>query len=776
LVFDVSIPKLVGSYVLTVALAMAFERWSRPATVSRTLLALLLVMSLVPILSFWALTDADSVHLSMMVLSYVLVLAASRIRFPQLRLPSEWGVWTLRVCAVAMAVTLVRLVIVVGMDRFSVDPNAAYTTRKLLSDVVSSGIWGYFNIWSFKVFPLALLTWALVKRRYGWALLVVAAVAVLFGFTGNRSSVLYPLAVVGIFLLRDRSDPALSLIRVLSGVTAVGAALSAVGISYWSSLLTRRLLYVPALLNFAYYRYFSDHGHVFMSNGVLGRFIDYPFSQPPPALIGNLLFPGFGTWSNTGFIGTSYMHFGLAGVVAFAIVVGAMIAMADRVGHPAFPVWARLAVLVVPFTSLFASADLGTSMLTHGLALSFFALATLSPGNADHEPRTRVAHISVVHRPNDVRIFHKQCRTLAHSGYDVTLIVPAENDETIDAVHIRALPVVASRAKRMTLSGVRALREAIAVDADLYHLHDPELLWVAVLLRMRGRIVVMDVHEDTASQILGKYWIPASKRRLIAGVYSISERLCMPFVSHVVTATEHLARMYPAEKTTAILNYPLLTELKSTTDKPYELRDSIITYAGGISRERGAIEMLDAYEIVSASRDVRFALAGAPSPDSLFGEMNAHPIWSSVDYRGWVDRVDLWELLSSARVGLLLFAPGPNHVAAGPNKMFEYMAARLPIVASDFPVWREIIKGERCGLVVDPQDPVAIADAIGWLLDHPEDAAEMGARGHDAVLSRYNWERESEKLLALYSDLFTRIDSAHREASQTETLGRLGEP
>ena len=157
--------------------------------------------------------------------------------------------------------------------------------------------------------------------------------------------------------------------------------------------------------------------------------------------------------------------------------------------------------------------------------------------------------------------------------------------------------------------------------------------------------------------------------------------------------------------------------------------------------------MVDAVELVSADRGLRLVLGGDFSPDTLRDELETLPGWSNTDAAGFLQRPAFGKLLGEARMGLVLFHAAPNHTNAQPNKLFEYMSAGLPVIASDFPLWRQIVEGAGCGLLVDPLDPAAIADALTWMLEHPKEAEAMGRAGRDAVESRLNWQQEADRLV-----------------------------
>ncbi|HEX8743016.1 MAG TPA: glycosyltransferase family 4 protein [Thermoleophilaceae bacterium] len=363
----------------------------------------------------------------------------------------------------------------------------------------------------------------------------------------------------------------------------------------------------------------------------------------------------------------------------------------------------------------------------------------------------RVAHLTAVHPRDDVRIFAKECRALAAAGYDVHLVAPGIEDETVHGVHVHAARAAGSgRLARMTGTVAAVYRVARRLRAGVYHVHDPELLPVALLLRAGGARVIYDSHEHLPQQILTKPWIPAPLRRPLALAVNVVERLAARFLSAVVTAEPYVRARFEgaARPVVTVNNYPRLEEFPAS-DGDWSGRERAVCYAGSISELRGAPEMVDAAERAGA----RLLLAGRFSPPGLRDELAARPGWDNVEVLGQVSRAGLAETMARARAGLVVLKPVPNYLEANPTKMFEYMSAGIPVVCSNFPTWVTIVERHGCGIWVDPQSPQEIADAIEWILEHTDEAREMGHRGRRAVERLYNWEIEERALLGLYEEL-----------------------
>jgi glycosyltransferase involved in cell wall biosynthesis len=366
----------------------------------------------------------------------------------------------------------------------------------------------------------------------------------------------------------------------------------------------------------------------------------------------------------------------------------------------------------------------------------------------------KIAMVTSVHDALDVRIFYKECLALAQAGHEVVLIGPHEKDETNEGILIRALSRPRHRLDRMTRYLWRVYRLTIKEDADVYHFHDPEIIPVGLLLKLKGKCVIYDVHEDVPRQILNKHWILPVMRGLVSLLFEVIEISASVFFNGIIAATPTIAKRFPPYKTITVKNYPKAQEWIQSSLIPYKERGANVVYIGGIHHLRGAKEMVQAIGFIPDSLGARLRLVGFFTPPNLHEDLKKLSGWKKVEYLGWRNPNQVAAILGEARIGLVTLHPVSNYLVSLPVKLFEYMSAGIPVVASDFPLWRDIVKRAGCGLVVNPRDPREISAAIRWLLEHPAEAEAMGKLGQSEVIHHYNWDYEAEKLLNLYTKLF----------------------
>jgi glycosyltransferase involved in cell wall biosynthesis len=364
----------------------------------------------------------------------------------------------------------------------------------------------------------------------------------------------------------------------------------------------------------------------------------------------------------------------------------------------------------------------------------------------------RVVHLTSAHPRDDVRIFLKECSSLSAHGHEVFLVVADGRDvEVLNGVNIVDIGLPRGRIDRMLKVTRRAFSKALELDADIYHLHDPELLPTGLKLKRHGKTVLFDAHEDVPKQILAKHYLQPWVRHILSWGFAQFERYACKRFDGVVTATPYIRDKFLQinNRSLDINNFPMIGELENSVTWQHKAQE--VCYVGNIAQVRGINELVLALE--STRSNVRLNLVGGFAEPHIESTVRAYKGWRKVNYLGVQDRSGVREVLGRSIAGLVTLHPIPNYLDALPIKMFEYMSAGIPVIASDFELWRAIIEDAKCGLCVDPLDPASIAEAIDYLVSHPDEAREMGLNGQRAVLSQYNWAQEEKKLLAFYDEI-----------------------
>lgn len=361
-----------------------------------------------------------------------------------------------------------------------------------------------------------------------------------------------------------------------------------------------------------------------------------------------------------------------------------------------------------------------------------------------------VCHITSVHKAKDMRIFYKECVSLANAGYQVKLLVINGESETTDGVEIIGVPCTYSgKLQRFLKAGNALYHKALQINAAIYHFHDPELLWIGYKLIKQGKKVIYDAHEDVPVQILSKAWIPKPFRKILSFLFQQFESVITAQLTGVVTVTDFIETKFLKINANTITakNYPILSMLP--TPGNWLQKQNQICYIGDITKVRGVIEMIKGLENTSA----HLALAGNFSQNGLKEEATALKGWGQVTEYGFVDRVKAKEILAASKMSFVLLHPIENYQDALPVKLFEFMAAGIPVIASNLRLQKEIVEGCKCGIVVNVFNIAEIQQAVNLLLSNETLAIEMGNNGRKAVEQLYNWQQEEQKLLAFYTKL-----------------------
>ena len=379
-----------------------------------------------------------------------------------------------------------------------------------------------------------------------------------------------------------------------------------------------------------------------------------------------------------------------------------------------------------------------------------------SPLTSDATSRSNmtVVQATSVHVPTDTRILHRECRSLVEAGYRVVLVAPgiSASDKAVDLLFV---PPPSNRLLRATQTAIRVIWTSIQERPTVLHVHDPELLPWAQLARLTGTKVIYDMHENLPAAILRKPWIPQRLRPAVAWTAKHMERVLIRGLP-VVFAEESYPYLFSSSRQcVTVLNLPRVDMLPtSASERKFE--HFSVGYVGGVSPDRGSKETLQALRKVRHNgQRVDFHCVG---PCTAAHRQELLALWREGDsgcltLYGRVDPLLAWRTMAQCHVGMAVLHPSPNYLASYPTKMFEYMGIGIPVIVSDFPLYREIIDRYRCGLCVDPTDALAIADAVEYLATHPEEAEGMGRRGAEAVREKLNWRAEERKLLRFYEIL-----------------------
>jgi len=364
----------------------------------------------------------------------------------------------------------------------------------------------------------------------------------------------------------------------------------------------------------------------------------------------------------------------------------------------------------------------------------------------------RVVHITSVHTWDDNRIFYRECSSLAKNGYTVYYIVPTEGGKKVN--HVNVVPI-AKRKNHITrfLSTFFILRVVLQLKIHLIHIHDFELIPLGLILKIFRKTVIYDVHEDNVSVVYTRTYVPMIFKKLLSCYVYYVERLIQP-VFHIIIAEKYYK--YRFKKSLPILNYPVVHEpIVNVDERDYQQGINLL-YSGKITAARGALihaeipRLLPKVVLVMVGK---CALELASEMYRIAGNNRKNLVLEGIGQFVNPDRIRNLYKENKWLAGLAIFPKNHHYERKELTKFFEYMLAGLPIICSNFPVWKNFVSKYQCGMVVNPEDPQDIKEKIEFLANDLPLAKRLGKNGQKAVIQHFNWSREETKLLQLYEQL-----------------------
>jgi glycosyltransferase involved in cell wall biosynthesis len=371
---------------------------------------------------------------------------------------------------------------------------------------------------------------------------------------------------------------------------------------------------------------------------------------------------------------------------------------------------------------------------------------------------TRVLHLSVVHKPDDPRIYERECRTLAAAGYEVMYMVPGAERGRDDAGVILAPLPERGRSTRF-LSSVEITRALRALKPDVLHVHDPELLTLFPAAKALVPRLVYDMHEYVPEAVAGKPYIPATVRPAASQTTAVAQKSLAALGSGVVVVThDQLAALGRTPALRLVLpNYPRVERFEGAEPVPELVADPRLKliYVGSLSRARGCTMMLEVMQQVEPDEAVLY-LGGTFNDPALEKEVRgllAAGLADRVRLLGRIPPPRLPHYLATADVVWVPSQPDRQYSHPTiPTKLLEGMTMGLAALVSDMPGRGELVRLERCGLAVQPGVEGHLRGLRRLLADRSELPA-MGVRGRRAVERRYSWEAVQGDLVDFYGSL-----------------------
>jgi len=367
-----------------------------------------------------------------------------------------------------------------------------------------------------------------------------------------------------------------------------------------------------------------------------------------------------------------------------------------------------------------------------------------------------ICHITTTPQLSIPRLLRESSTAIA-MGIKPYIVAQGETYEE-DGISFIGVQSEKSRFKRMIFTSREIVKKALKIDADIYQIHDPELLPFALKFKKLGKVVIFDSHEFYGIQIELKSYIPQCLRKIISKAYTYYETfICKRIHAVIAVCTVNGIDYFKgrSKKTILLSNLPD-NEIFKNSDVSHKSNDAKnVVYSGSISYSRGITNVIRAIGRVEG----KLYLCGPIVSESYYKEISNMNEFMYVDYKGILSRQEIIDILIISNIGIstLLHVGQYSEIDTLPTKVYEYMALGLPVIISDTKYAQKLNEKYQFGICVNPNNANQIADAMEYLSLNSMEAVEMGKRGMELVNNHFNWRVEEQKLKKLYQELIMQI-------------------
>ena len=373
--------------------------------------------------------------------------------------------------------------------------------------------------------------------------------------------------------------------------------------------------------------------------------------------------------------------------------------------------------------------------------------------------KLKVCHFASVHTTTDTRVFHRECTSLA-KFFDVTFIGIGNKSGLMNNVNVIAVPKPSNRIYRLLFTTWKVFFLAWKQHADIYHIHDAELIPFAFLFALRGKKVIYDIHENTYEDIMRKPWILDSFRWVLGLLFKTLEWLsAQSMYTILVIAKPEFAKKFITRKRVIIQNFADFEQFNSyrITQRQAIVANNLFYIGTVYDYYYDLIPIIKALHILKQQgKIIHFHCVGYKGRyvDTVLSKLPEYEeLKEQLHFYGYLNTTEGYEISKTCKVGLCLKNQPEEILLSHERKFFEYMAAGLPVLACNYHIYKEIIDTHQIGKYVTIDDAKAISAALDELFFTTQKLDMYAANGVDAAELTFNWHAEETKLVDLYNNM-----------------------